>query len=636
MANYRINLSVNSQQAQQALRGVASTGVTANNRIASSTRAAASAYERLTVGAEKMKARLAESIRGMDGKSAIRSLNSQIRQMEKLNSLRRKAAMMELREERAAGTISNDDFRRESAAISSGFGSNALEIEILKNILAELRSSSQEQIQNDSRQANEVIQENRRNGLQGDDDAQLSSAFQEASMGGGVGEDEDEDEGEGRVKGFLRKNGERVNRALGQAADSDNEIFAAAALAGMIPVFGQGLSSFFGKALNEAQELQVSRVGIGGMSTSETRSDGFGAKFGLKISDFNSQFVNPATRASGDFSKSKELGRESLILNRSLGVDTATIFDSIKNLRTADEKSPLNIANSLQTTLERVGAVNKGDFTKLEEFMGVNNRLLAQQLVSLDQISSDTNLSLLTGLSEIGGAYSDPRVAEAIATTIDDAIKNPSNDFIQSMQYDVLSRQNPGSSVFDILEMQSQGIQNKDLVQGMIEKLVKDGGSKDDIMLQARTIFNMEGKEGLLRGVVEKAMNGQSIYADLTKDERFNENAVSSKRLGQVSSTLLQNTAVTNDAFALGGDQISTELNKTLKEVFGGGIPDAINGVLEFTSSAIGAAGDGVKFAKEAADKLENMSKNIEKITSWGSRIASPFFETAKKPTSHE
>ena len=137
MANYKINLSVNSQQAQQALRGVASTGVTANNRIASSTRVAASAYERLTVGAEKMKARLAESIRGMDGKSAIRSLNNQIRQMEKLNSLRRKSAMMELREEKAAGTISNDDFKRESAAISSGFGSNALEIEILKNILSE-------------------------------------------------------------------------------------------------------------------------------------------------------------------------------------------------------------------------------------------------------------------------------------------------------------------------------------------------------------------------------------------------------------------------------------------------------------------------------------------------------------------
>ena len=204
------------------------------------------------------------------------------------------------------------------------------------------------------------------------------------------------------------------------------------------------------------------------------------------------------------------------------------------------------------------------------------------------------------------------------------------------MQYDVLSRQNPGSSVFDILEMQGQGIQNKDLVQGMMDKLVRDGGSKDDIMLQFRTLFNMEGKEGLVRGVVEKAINGQPIYADLTKDEKFNEKAVSAKRLGQVSSTLLQNTAVTNDAFALGGDRVSTELNKTLKEVFGGGIPEAINEVLDFTASAIGAAGDGVKFAKEAAEKLDSINTSLLGIGSWLSSAPSKVVEKMKNAVSHE
>jgi hypothetical protein len=338
----------------------------------------------------------------------------------------------------------------------------------------------------------------------------------------------------------------------------------------------------------------------------------------------------------GNFADGKEAGRDALLLNKSMGVDENTVFSGMKNLRTADNKSMLSSTNAMQTTLERIGVVKTGDFTKLGEYMEINNRLLGDQLVSLDKISADTNTSLITGLSAMGGSFEDPRVAETVASSIDSSLKNPSNDFIKAMQFDVLSRGNKDASVFDIMKMRSQGIQNKQFATGMIDSAIGSGGSESDIMLRATQMLGMQGQEELVERLIKSRMAGNEIYSDLERDGNLREDLT--KRAGKVTAPLLDNTARINDSFATGGDKLARELDKTMHEIFGGGIPAAIESVLGMTTSGVKGIGTIATGIKETYEVIRDIRNFLNNSLSMGARNNSEFEELDyfPIPTIHE
>tara|TARA_R110000764_G_scaffold46290_4_gene103844 strand:+ start:12133 stop:14040 length:1908 start_codon:yes stop_codon:yes gene_type:complete len=605
MANYKINLSVNAQQAQSALRGVANTAVGANGRVSKSTAQATTAYDRMLKSAEKIGSRLMQNTQGMDSRKAVRSINEEIAAMQRLNEIKRRSAKMDLKDDLDAGRIKKADYKKESAGIDKGFDKRNTEIEILKGILDEIRKTARDELTSDKKANEKIIAANRREGVEdGNGDSMLASYHQDI-MNEGIKEKDD----------FIGKDTrDRVGRVMKNAASSENEIFAAAALTGLIPVIGEGVSEFLGKALNEAKEYQTARGELRGLGTNSKsdpfKNDRFGADFGIKMADFYNEFRQPATRAVGNFKQGKQAGRDALLLNKTQGIDTGTVFEGMKNLRTTDEKSMIGATNAMQTTLERTGVVEKGDFSKLGEYMEVNNRLLGDQLTSLDRISSDTNLSLITGLSSMGGSFEDPRVASNVASSIDSSLKNPANDFIKAMQYDVLSRQNPGASVFDIQRMGSEGIQNRPFATGMIDEAIGSGGSQSDILLRATQMFQMQGQESMVERLITNRQAGKDIYADLSSSNNYGRKGLKG-RAGDVTSPLLDNTARINDSFAVGGDALAQELDRVVSETFGTTIPKSIETVLGYVAEGAGAFGDVAVSVNKASEAIQDIKMKI-------------------------
>jgi len=627
MANTRINVKINASQASRQIKSLAADTVTANGRINNSAEGITTTFDRLLISAKKMGSQLVENTKNMNGKDAIRSINEQIAAMERLNKIRREAALNKLGSERTSGAISESEHKNSSRAANNGFNKKQLEIELLKNILEQLRQGARNEIVSDSRGNDRIIQENRRAGLEGDNDALMRSNFQEV-----FSNEESPQENKGLISGRV---GRVANDTIAGAAGNENEMFAAAALAGLIPVIGEGLANFYNKALNEAQEYQTSRGSVQSMSTETFKDDRFGQRFGVKMADYNSEFLEPATRATGNFSDGRKAGEDALLINKAMGVDKSTIFSGMENLRTSDNKSVMDSANAMQTTLERVGVVKSGDFTKLGEYLEINNRLLGSQLDSLDKISSDTNTRLITGLSSMGGSFENPRVAESVAGSIDSSLKNPSNDFIKAMQFDVLSRKNPNASVFEIMKMRSQGIQNKDFATGMIDSAIGAGGSESDIMLRATQMLGMQGKEEQVERLIKSRMGGKGIYSDLSKDENLRKELKG--RAGEVTPELSRRTAEMNDSFASGGDKLSKSLDETLNKTFGTSIPQAVESVLGFTSAGITGVGEMVQGVKDMKESMDSVAKNVTGVVNWltGNKEKEEG-SVVKDPTGHE
>jgi hypothetical protein len=601
MANARINVNTNTSSANNAINRMAQNAVAGNNRIAQSTQNIQGIFDRLNKSAEEVGRNIIRAFSTNAPRDMMKAIEETIRAMDRMNRMQAQAEKLELNNELAQGRISPDNHQKAADKQLANSREANLQVQLLRELINTIRNQGRQEIATDRSGVERTLSNNRMMELRGGDDE--LDFFKRVTQKDELGDGEDSPRGGGGER--RRRAGEVTNNVLGNLAQK-NEIYTMAALAGMIPVIGAGLSQFFSKAFGDADKFEQARAGVRGLGAGGYSPDGRGSQFGFSMSEFMNQYVQASIRNTGVFAGGADAGFSSMLLNRGAGVEQGVVGEMQKNLRTAGTQDILGLSGAFQKALENSGVVAKDDFSRLGEFLQINNQLLGDQLLRLNDINASTNQQLITGLSGLGGAFKDPRVVGGVINSMDESLRNAKNPYIEAVQYDVLARSNPKMNYFDFLERKSKGIQDQTYTEGMMDYIMKASGGNAQLgMTGVRNNFGLENKEGLARSIYNRYASGGSIYdAEGKLDSGFQ--AQMEGRAGQVSGNLMRKTAGMEDLFAGGGERVIAALDKAFEGM--GGINAAVNGIFDLTSGSIGYIGEAVGLLKSIAEGIDRMS----------------------------
>ena len=464
----------------------------------------------------------------VSSKESVRYIEDEIKAIERKNQILIDSRRIELDQNRAKGLQgagSNPVFRnavesgysKQVAKLDSESATDKIQIELLREMIDTIKTTARQEIVEDRKNVTDQIRTSETVDAlnpQGDEFQVFKETIQKEMLG--------QSGSDGGVSG-----GAVLSRGVGVAS---NPMYAAGALAGMLP-FGIGV----GAAMGMNMALGAAEGRLSALSSAQAIG-GAGRTFGMpnvdNISDLAAGKLSrlhsigmtegdmlktlPAVmRAKGSSGNAGGVAMDMMFAEKGLGLDQGTLGSFLQGAVRGGGAS--GVSDPLQTVIkgfQTSGLLGSGnDMSKLPELVGMQNSLMAEQILRLDNIDVGINTSVLRELSDAGGAFKNPTVLARVAGALDQGIRSPSNQFAQAIQFGVMGRMNPNASRFELMEMQEQGLQNPAILQGMLAQAQSMSGGNKNIMMENLKAMFPQLSFSQTRTLTEGFLSGETDFS---------------------------------------------------------------------------------------------------------------------------
>lgn len=219
----------------------------------------------------------------------------------------------------------------------------------------------------------------------------------------------------------------------------------------------------------------------------------FGQEFGFDIATAMEQ-ARGLGRARGTGAGLLGITRESLALQRAFGLDPNQIGGVAgRRLMGAGAGDPMSDVGNLIAIMRSQGGFANEDFTRLAGILEAQNALLEEQSGYLENLDPNVAASVFARFAGTGGSFdiTQDRRATGRILQLNQALRQPGNQFQQAMNFAVLARQNPEMSYFEMLQAQEQGIMNPELLTGTLGMLRSQFGGGENFRLGIMNRFGI-------------------------------------------------------------------------------------------------------------------------------------------------
>jgi len=331
-------------------------------------------------------------------------------------------------------------------------------------------------------------------------------------------------------------------------------------------------------------------------------------------------------KVSGTSGNAKQRTLDVLGLSKAYGVDTSLMMN-MEKARRYGGISPMDNVNRMIGGGQFKGLGEDGDFARLGELLEQQNRLIEDQTSVFEEVDYDLTSSVMGAFERVGGSFgNDPRAAERIAQ-VNRSLANPSNDYQQAMNYNILSQMAPGASYYKLREMQEKGVYQKGFLSKTFETYQQQYGGKGDdneLMMEAvRNRFGLSYSQG--RTLTEAYQKNPQIFDGITDKEGLeklyedgDKNKESRKgvmaRAGEMTSGIEVKTASVTDAFV----QSATKGMGMIMSQFGDAMKKTLFDVFMGENSALGAAAAAFTASEkekgEIIIQLKNSNSKLDQL----------------------
>jgi hypothetical protein len=224
-------------------------------------------------------------------KEVLKDLEDQIRAIEKRNKLEAESARMNLQMKRDAGSITPDQYSTQIRGAAGMYREDKMQTQLLRELIDTIKSTAKEEIRENRSTVEQTIRRDRRTtqlNPEGSPEENLRRTIQRDILGE-VGEAETDERS--RFRRYGKSAGAGVNQALSTVANSPNAFYMAAAVLGLTPIVGQGLSAMANKIVGSADRYEKSAGKLSALSGGTIEGEtgrieslggaGFFSKFGL-------------------------------------------------------------------------------------------------------------------------------------------------------------------------------------------------------------------------------------------------------------------------------------------------------------------------------------------------------------------
>ena len=191
-----------------------------------------------------------------------------------------------------------------------------------------------------------------------------------------------------------------------------------------------------------------------------------------------------SNRVAMDIIKSSGIGRDIarrtsdvLKFSRAYGLSTkeAGTLESYQSF-TSNREGALVDAGTLIRSMNSV--FKSGDFARLPEFINLQSQLIHERSSRFNNINPYAISQGLGAMINVGGMFAN-KPGEMLGL-LDNALKNPSNDYQKALSFQALSKMNPTGSFVDIGEMQEKGIFQKGYMSERMKSIEERHGLGGD------------------------------------------------------------------------------------------------------------------------------------------------------------
>jgi hypothetical protein len=382
------------------------------------------------------------------GKEALRYLEDELKLLEKINVTNREADRLQLQrqKEAALGKKGSDPIKVEKqfAGREKGVEKEAedskMQISLMREMIETIKSTARTGVMQDQKGVERMLKKSKSIGRKGlGEDADEFDALKETLQEMIIGEKDDAEKTQkGQFRAAAGKGGRMFNAGAGVGVQA-NEMYMAAGALAMVPFIGQGLSQLASKALGEAERLQTAKTGVAGITGYLPTTDNIDAsKYGKTQAEFYQMM--PSVYRSAGLAGNTRMGMEMLAMERGGGIDQGTSSEFLRmSVRGAGFKNLDDPTQILVDTLQSEGLLGPTgkNLALLPEFMQQQIVLMKDQIVATGTANVGRTAAYQTDLSKI---FATPEQREAVMGAAGGTFRNPSNEYTQAFQTQMIGK----------------------------------------------------------------------------------------------------------------------------------------------------------------------------------------------------
>lgn len=452
-----------------------------------------------------------------NAREAVQYVEQQIKLLERRNKLeakQRQAALdkryQELSQVEGVDQKSlRQQYRQQVSELRQASKEDQIQIDLLRELIETVKRTGQQEIKAET--ANSVREQaamDRRNleqaggsyvlladALADENDEQTSSGG--SGRGGGGGK---------KNTPFLVRTAQSARRftnssdgvsAVNQELEHANDIPFVGILTGII---GAAVGALAIRAQRE--NSATSYAALSGMSVDEIidgniGKTGFGEygprRLGVSREDFLSQLMPSIIRARGSSAGAYEATMGALELEKSTGTSQSTIGTLEKLTRVLSHvSSSQQLTTRVFSSLYNTGVFGKNndDMARMDAVASGFANFQTSLLMSSGATSMTGTLGLMRHLSRMGGNFASDDYMFDTMNRLNTGLTSAGSPEAQAIKFDVLRRQNPNKSYFELQMEMEKGVASKGYLSGLFDFVKSSGG---DLNSQALLFDSLTG-----------------------------------------------------------------------------------------------------------------------------------------------
>lgn len=207
------------------------------------------------------------------------------------------------------------------------------------------------------------------------------------------------------------------------------------------------------------------------------------------------QLMTEVAKHTGTVANAGKNAADMVYANKAYGVENENYY-KLLDIQGSNPENKQNAAALLAGIMARgvdSGIFKKNDYAGLNDFLGKFSTLQQSFLQAQTNVSTGVTMDIMSRFNSVGGEFAvgDSRSMGNIAA-VQDGLTHPGSDSMKALSFLTLRKLNPGAGMFDIMEMQEQGLSGEhgmEYLQKMLQYSHNASGSADYNKMVLKNMF---------------------------------------------------------------------------------------------------------------------------------------------------
>lgn len=459
------------------------------------------------------------------------------------------------------------EFKQKLSEIQQGSREDQIQVDLLRELIETVKTTSQQEIKTDNQNSTR------------EEDSMDRARLQDA---GGEFVDLSDNLSTQQSQTPAKRNvGVRVSSAMRNVATQQDSVGAVNSVleqANDIEMFGTGAGILTGiigtmvAALNIRAKREQSAGTLSALKQTDvddvldsefgqTEFGGYGpGDLGISREQFLSQTAPSTARALGTSQGLQTRAMAGVEIEKAMATDQGTV-QSIQQLTRimTDVASAQELTTKIYSSVYGTGALGQDnqDFARMQDILQGVASFQQGQFMRAGSTDTSGTLSLLRGLQNLGGNFNRDDYTFDTIQRVNSGLSQGGSPEANAIKFDVLRRNNPKKSFFELQAEMEKGIGSENYLSGTLDYVKSTGGNINSQAL----LFDQLTQGQMRKDDILKILSGD-MTLDQIQNKQFDYRGQALKSTSPAQTQLLNFTEQFKDAMSPVGEGVETLIVK--------------------------------------------------------------------------